>query len=114
MPARPKRLCRQPGCPEVTGHKSGFCDDHRSQHQWNHGGKTAHQRGYGANWQRLRMIVLGNQPLCVECERQGRTTLATHVDHILPKAKGGTDRLSNLQSLCEPCHMSKTAKESKR
>jgi 5-methylcytosine-specific restriction endonuclease McrA len=33
------------------------------------------------------------------------------VDHITPKAQGGTDDLSNLQSICDPCHAEKTARE---
>ena len=29
------------------------------------------------------------------------------VDHVLPKAKGGTDQPSNLQLLCSGCNRSK-------
>jgi len=29
------------------------------------------------------------------------------IDHILPKAHGGTDEASNLQILCRPCHVEK-------
>ncbi|MEG9303316.1 HNH endonuclease signature motif containing protein [Psychrobacter celer] len=36
---------------------------------------------------------------------------ATDVDHIINKAKGGSDDPSNLQSLCRKCHRSKTANE---
>ncbi|WP_345945876.1 HNH endonuclease [Psychrobacter sp. Ps4] len=36
---------------------------------------------------------------------------ATDVDHIINKAKGGSDEPSNLQSLCRKCHLSKTANE---
>lgn len=38
----------------------------------------------------------------------GYTTPAKQVDHIVPKAKQGTDDLSNLQSICVPCHDDKT------
>jgi 5-methylcytosine-specific restriction endonuclease McrA len=27
-----------------------------------------------------------------------------HVDHIVPKAKGGSDEVSNLRCLCVSCH----------
>lgn len=35
-------------------------------------------------------------------------TPATEVDHITPKAEGGTDDRSNLQGLCTDCHKAKT------
>lgn len=34
-----------------------------------------------------------------------------HVDHIVPKERGGADELHNLQVLCAPCHSRKTAIE---
>jgi 5-methylcytosine-specific restriction protein A len=42
----------------------------------------------------------------------GRPTPATQVDHIKPKAKGGTDDDDNLQSICHDCHTEKTRIES--
>ena len=36
---------------------------------------------------------------------------AKEVDHIITKAKGGTDDPDNLQSLCVQCHREKTARE---
>jgi 5-methylcytosine-specific restriction endonuclease McrA len=38
-------------------------------------------------------------------------TIATEVDHRLPKSQGGTDDDANLQSICSPCHKTKTATE---
>lgn len=73
---------------------------------------SRHARGYGASWDRLRKVILAREPLCRTCTAQGRVTVATHVDHIKPKAKGGTDEERNLQPLCAPCHELKTAKES--
>jgi 5-methylcytosine-specific restriction protein A len=66
-----------------------------------------------ARWRRLRKRVLSRNPLCVECERQGRITPATVVDHIIPH-KGNLELFwdeDNLQALCKPCHDRKTAKE---
>ncbi len=74
--------------------------------------KTRQERGYGASWGRARRAALArDKHLCQPCFATGRVTVATQVDHILPKAKGGTDELSNLQSICVPCHKSKTIKD---
>lgn len=72
---------------------------------------SRHKRGYGASWDKLRKIILADEPLCRTCTAEGRVTVATHVDHIKPKAKGGTDEPSNLQPLCAPCHDAKTDRE---
>ncbi|MGE0583468.1 MAG: HNH endonuclease [Steroidobacteraceae bacterium] len=73
---------------------------------------TAAERGYGAAWRKLRALVLArDQGLCQACLKTGRTTPATQVDHIRPKATGGTDEPSNLQSLCRPCHDEKSRRE---
>ena len=71
---------------------------------------SRHERGYGAAWVKLRLTILNRDAyLCQHCLADGRPTTATDVDHIKPKAKGGTDDDDNLQSLCRPCHDAKTA-----
>ena len=61
------------------------------------------RRGYGHEWQKLRKMVLARSPLCVRCNQP-----ATDVDHIVAKSHGGTDELTNLQTLCHKCHAKKT------
>lgn len=79
---------------------------------WNHS-KTRQERGYGAEWQRIRLRIMGRDMwLCQTCLQSGRPTPATQVDHITPKAKGGTDEDENLQAICEGCHKEKTARDS--
>lgn len=69
-------------------------------------------RGYGAAWDRIRLVALQrDNHLCQPCRSKGRVTLAREVDHIEPKHKGGTDDLSNLQSICTDCHRDKTSRE---
>ncbi len=75
--------------------------------------KTSRQsRGYGRAWELVRASALSRDSfLCVPCYRKGHITLAAAVDHIVPKQKGGTDNLTNLQSICDPCHKAKTDRE---
>ena len=64
--------------------------------------------------QRRRARLLAAEPLCRECRRQGRTTPAAEIDHIVPLASGGGDQDDNLQPLCRDCHWRKTATENMR
>ena len=47
---------------------------------------------------------------CRECGATNKET-RLHVDHITPVAKGGTNDLSNLQTLCEECNRAKYTDE---
>lgn len=47
---------------------------------------------------------------CKECGATNKQT-RLHVDHIVPVAKGGTNDISNLQTLCEECNMAKYTDE---
>ena len=40
----------------------------------------------------------------------GKEVLMTH-DHIIPKSKGGTNRLENCQTMCKPCNEKKGNKQ---
>ena len=68
---------------------------------------TAHQRGYGATWRRLRKMVLARQPVCAtfDCHQPSKD-----VHHLIPKPKGD-DSITNLQGLCHECHARITAGE---
>lgn len=59
----------------------------------------------------LRKRRLRNEPLCRMCKDEGRTTLATVPDHIVPLAKGGTDTDDNIRCLCADCHDKVTREE---
>lgn len=86
-----------------------------NKYGWSEQRGNRHERGYGAQWDKIRKVVLHrDDSLCQECLRNHRVTPGTHVDHILSKAKGGTDDLDNLQCLCEACHNDKTLKETGR
>jgi 5-methylcytosine-specific restriction protein A len=64
----------------------------------------------GWAWQQRRKQVLAEEKQCRYC---GRTT-DLEVDHIVPRAEGGSDDRANLQVLCHRCHKMKTQGESKR
>jgi 5-methylcytosine-specific restriction protein A len=65
-------------------------------------------QGYGAAWRRLRAAFLAAHPLCEACAAQGVLTPASHVDHRIAKAAGGTDDEENLAAYCPSCHSRKT------
>lgn len=71
-------------------------------------------RGYGRDHERMRALVLMEEPLCRECEKSGHVTPTTVADHIVPKAEGGGDERGNYQGLCDPCSRAKTAIEAAR
>jgi len=82
---------------------------------WQHDRRSRHDRGYGRNWTKLREAAMTRDKwLCQPCARQGKTTPARECDHIIPKAEGGTDALSNLAAICVPCHRAKTEAEAAR
>jgi len=75
--------------------------------------ESASRRGYGSTWRRLRKLVLARDCyLCQLClQPAGKSA---HVDHIVPRSRGGKDSLDNLQTLCACCHNRKTAREDRR
>ena len=68
----------------------------------------------GRRLQEARAELFRRNPLCVNCERNVITRLATERDHIINLAEGRTDDPSNMQGLCKPCHQAKTHSESNR
>jgi len=68
----------------------------------------------GRKLQKARDQLFRSSPLCAECERQGRVTLASERDHIVPLSEGGADDASNEQGLCAACHREKSLAEALR
>lgn len=119
MPNKPLRLCRHPGCGELTD--AGYCPAHTPQRP--SGGDRSDE---ARRWHRLyslpqwtedlRPTQLLREPWCEECAKRGRRTRAMDVDHVRDH-KGDLavflDR-SNLRSLCHRCHSQKTARTMRR
>lgn len=115
-PAKPKKPCRYPNCPELTNDR--YCDKHKKMIDSDYN-KTSRPFKYLYNtsrWKTLRKQFLREHPLCEECKKNGVAKAATVVDHIKPHQ--GDEELfwdqNNWQSLCKHCHDQKTVKEDGR
>lgn len=104
MAPRIKSPCREPACGAICA--EAYCDKHRHAKEKRRG--TSHSRGYGRRHQRMRTMVLSEEPFCLRCRAQGIARSSVVMDHIVPKSQGGTDERSNLQGLCVQCHNRKT------
>ncbi|TDB62387.1 HNH endonuclease [Arundinibacter roseus] len=49
---------------------------------------------------------------CLSCGRNSESGAILHVDHIIPRSKGGLNHLDNYQTLCETCNIGKSNKDS--
>lgn len=110
MPTKPKHPCAYPGCPELTNKR--YCDKHQkmvNQQYERYGRDPIERLRYQRSWKKIRNTYIHTHPLCEECLRQGKTTFATEVHHIVPLGHGGTNDWDNLMSLCKPCHSRITA-----
>lgn len=114
-PMRARRLCAYPGCSELVRGSDRYCDAHDKElrREFEKNRPTATQRGYGYRWQKLRKMVLNEEPVCPDPYglHPGQVVATSEVDHITPKRSGGDDSRDNLQALCKGCHSHKTAVE---
>lgn len=128
MPDKFLRPCAYPMC-GVLG-TDRYCTKHAAEYQARKAKQEAERKAkadviynqqrpaYHAwyktdRWRRYRIAYLAKHPYCVDCKRDGRTTFATEVDHIVPHR--GIHALfwdtTNHQGLCASCHSKKTFKE---
>jgi diadenosine tetraphosphate (Ap4A) HIT family hydrolase/5-methylcytosine-specific restriction endonuclease McrA len=91
----------------------GKCDksisdylDKRGDRIWQH---RASESGYVSGSTRYNVLKRAKY----RCELCGahETQVALHVDHIMPRSKGGPDDLSNFQALCQTCNTNKRAED---
>jgi 5-methylcytosine-specific restriction protein A len=106
MPVKPGRPCRSYPCSNITNDSSGYCDIHKKQvaKQYDQQRGNSTERGYGAQWQRIRSMFLSMHPLCESCldSVPQRIKAASDVHHI----DGNVHNMvqDNLKALCHECH----------
>jgi 5-methylcytosine-specific restriction protein A len=124
MPRAAPRVCNHRGCSRLTD-GGPRCELHqveprryrtKADRAYDERRGSAASRGYDWRWQRLRAVVLAEEPLCRACRAAGRVTAATEVDHIEPIERAPERRLerANLQALCHACHVRKTAEDERK
>lgn len=118
MPMRPARACRKANCSGVASSGNYYCDKHKAlTNSWLHytQGINSDKRGYGHRWRKLRKRILQRDHyLCQKHLADRKFVTGNIVDHIIPRAHGGSDSEYNLQTLCSDCHKAKTATEKNR
>ena len=102
VPWAPRRQCPTAGCPRLLA-AGERCPEHGTQPF-----ATSTYRHNAPLPEKLRQQILARDRFT--CRRCG-SPAANHVDHIIPRAQGGTDHPGNLRALCEACHRAKTAAE---
>ncbi|HLJ82362.1 MAG TPA: RNA-guided endonuclease IscB [Ktedonobacterales bacterium] len=68
---------------------------------------VAYQQGELAGYEVREYLLEKWARTCAYC---GATGVPLQVEHIVPKARGGSDRVSNLTIACEPCNTAKGTK----
>ena len=115
MPDAPLKVCRWPGCHELTRDRSGYCEAHKGRaeerrkqqvRQWSRDRGNTSARGYDAEWRKVRADFLREHPLCADCLARGIVRAATVVHHLCAIAERPELRLEsrNLLALCRDCH----------
>lgn len=100
------RFCLAPRCPQRVEGRSPYCPEHApAVTAW----ASRRTPRPASNWEwrkQRRRALIRDRHRCVECGSP-----AVEVDHIVPRSRGGTDDLSNLRSMCRPCHKAKSEAE---
>ena len=78
--------------------------------------KRSRRRHYDHAWNKLSARYRKLNPLCEDCDKEGRTTPCTEVHHIVPITQDPSLRLvwSNLVALCHECHDKRHGKQSSK
>jgi 5-methylcytosine-specific restriction enzyme A len=94
-----------PGCQEQTRVKKNTDPPGRP---------SASQRGYGADWRRISAKVIAGATVCHWCGGAFTKDDPATADHIVPKARGGTNDESNLVPAHRSCNSRRAASARRR
>ena len=65
----------------------------------------------GRALQKMRQRVRQEQPLCGDCESEGKVRAWDELDHTIALEHGGSNDRDNLAGLCRAHHLDKTARD---
>jgi 5-methylcytosine-specific restriction endonuclease McrA len=99
-----KRLCRYAPVTNVVMELVKF-DTQKMQNPEIDG--VEYQRGELAGYEVRQYLLEKWQRKCAYCDKQD---IPLQIEHIHPRAKGGSDRVSNLTLSCERCNLKKGTK----
>ena len=103
MPKKPMKPCGFSMCSQLVKSGERFCPKHKraERKRYESTRKTAAERGYNAQWRKVRAMQLRHFPMCQRCQ-----DAAVLVHHKIPVETDPSQRLAmdNLESQCQPCH----------
>lgn len=102
MAERAQRVCRLPGCRNLTRDPSGYCQEHIRGHRKAKGDhKTVDPFYVSSRWRKFREWVLSREPMCQVCGKRPSTV----VHHVIELKDGGDPFLpENVRAVCGVCH----------
>lgn len=111
MPRAAPRPCGIPGCPGLAI-EGGYCATHYKRTsraraaRYDEVRPSPAKRGYGRTHQKLRKLVMAEQPVCAAtgCGQPG-----VEMDHV--DGDSGNTARGNLQMLCKAHHSAKTMRD---
>lgn len=103
MPYASPHVCPAPGCRRLAP-RGQRCEQHQAA--MDQAREVAQGFYHTPAWRRLRAAHLRAFPTCVACGGPARV-----VDHVVSRSQAPDRALdpSNLRSMCNPCHSSRTA-----